>query len=174
MSTISWWAARTALSTCHVVMEGAFISNRVPPERHQETGRLVRPTEDRVSNKYSPLTSHCNTNPTLDLLLFEVSLLPSHPVFLFRLSVVFVKVVQHKQGTHAGETNHFFPVLFFSSQYVSVGERVCLQSVVLGRIKTAVHSTMFSFKRLGAPLTVDGPLVKQKSDLPVSSVLAPR
>lgn len=73
---------------------------------------FVRPTQNRVSNKYNPLTSQCYTNPTLDLPVFEVSLLPSHPVFLFRLSVVFVKVVQHKQGTHAGETNHFFPALF--------------------------------------------------------------
>lgn len=45
-----------------------------------------------------------------------------------------------------------------SSQYVSLGERVCLQSVVLGRIKTAVHPTMFSFKRLLSQWMV--PLVK--------------
>lgn len=118
MSTISWWAARTAPSTCHVVMEGAFTSSCGPQRPLTYTARklrrLVRPTQDRVSNKYSPLTSLCNVNPTLDLLLFEVSLLPSHPVFLFRLSVVFVKVAQHKQGTHAGETNHSFPALFFS------------------------------------------------------------
>lgn len=98
--------------------------------------RLVRPTSDRVSNKYSPLTSQCNANPTLDLLLFEVSLLPSYPVFLFRLSVVFVKVAQHKQGTHAGGNKSFFSLSFFflfrSPLYVSLGERVCLYSVFPG------------------------------------------
>lgn len=116
MSTTLWWAARTALSTCHVVMEGVFIKQPQSPASIRAAARklrrLVGPTKDCVSNKYSPLTSPCNANPTLDLLLFEVSLLPSHPVFLFRLSVVFLKVAQHKQGTHAGETNHFFPVFF--------------------------------------------------------------
>lgn len=130
-STISWWAARTAPSTCHVVMEGAFTSGRWSPGRPspntaRKLRRLVGPTQHRVSNKYSPLTSQCKANPTLDLPLFEVSLLPSHPVFLFRLSVVFVKVVQHKQGTHAGETNHSFPVLL--SMFLRVREFVYSRS----------------------------------------------
>lgn len=111
MSTISWWAARTAPSTCRVVMEGGSL-----PDAAGKPRRLFRPSSGRLSNKCSPLTSLCNANPTLNLPLFEVSLLPSHPVFLFRLSVMFLKVVQHKQGTHAGETNHssLVPPLFFS------------------------------------------------------------
>lgn len=132
MSTILWWAARTALSTCRVVMEGAYITKPRSPvsirDPARKLKRLVRPTQNCVSNKYSPLTSQCNTNPTLDLLPFVVSLLPSHPVFLFRLSVVFVKVVQHKQGTHAGETNHFFPVLFFSLLTMFLWVREFVQS----------------------------------------------
>lgn len=149
MSTISWWAARTAPSTCRVVMEGVFISKpqRPLPKHGQETEAAC---SARLGPECQINIAHSLPSATQIQHLISCCLrfhsCPSHPVFLFRLSVVFVKVAQHKQGTHAGETNHFFP---FSSPYVSLGESVCLQSVFPGRIKTALHLTMLSFKTPG-------------------------
>lgn len=116
-----------------------------------------------MSNKYSPLTSQRNTNATLDLLLLEVSLLPSHPVFLFRLSVVFVKVTQHKQGTHAGETNHFFPVPF-SVCFRGLESLLALGRLDHGDLEIQSTPTMFLFKSPGPRLAASGP--QQSSVLP--------
>lgn len=100
----------------------------------------------RTERKCCPLSS---TLPPLHLLLIEVSLLPSHPVFLFCLSVMFAKVVHYKQGTHAGGNKSFFSRPFlFSSLCVSVGERVCLRLFIPGRLRQQFHPAMFSFRRI--------------------------
>lgn len=143
-STILWWAARTAPCTWHVVMEGGSLP---PSTVGGETGSVSDPP--RSERNCCPLSSQCSTLPPLHLLLIEVSLLPSHPVFLFCLSVMFAKVVHYKQGTHAGGNKSLFSRPFhFSSLCVSVGERVCLRLVIPGRLGQQFHPAMFSFRRI--------------------------
>lgn len=122
-----------------------------PPQKHHQGngGSVFLPTWDWPSNKCCPLSSQRSTDPALHLLLIEVSLLPSHPVFLFCLSVMFAKVVRYKQGTHAGGNKSFSSRPFhFSSLCVSLGERVCLRLVIPGRLGQQFHPAMFSFRRI--------------------------
>lgn len=112
----------------------------VPPKHHRGNwGSVFSPprTERQINVTHSP--------PGVAQMQHSIScwlrfLQPSHPVFLFCLSVMFAKVIQYKQGTHAEETNRSFPVLFFffsSCLWVSVDGGACLRLVIPGKIKRA-------------------------------------
>lgn len=121
----------------------------VPPKHHRENwGSVFSPprTERQINVAHSPPGGQIQHSISCWLRFLQ----PSHPVFLFCLSVMFAKVIQYKQGTHAGETNRSFPVPFFFHLvcvFLWTGELVYTWSSQR-RLRGQFHPAMFSFKRM--------------------------
>lgn len=152
MSTILWWAAKTAPSTCHVVMEGAFTAMVLPaplPEHSQETEAACQ----------GPPSTECQINIAHSLpsatqiqhLISRCLRFHSCPVILFFFSACQLCLQRslNINRAHMQEKQIIFSSSFFSpsllfNMFLRVREFVYSQSS-WRELKTTPHPTMFSF-----------------------------